>query len=537
MEKSLYDIGSLQQGRELQVEKAQQPQPFKIYQQTERYALHQVPPLRLGDPRQSFHELEQGVVPDAASSSVLPRREQLDYESLSTLLYYTYGFSRHDEGEGVAWPFHRFVASARCLFPTELYLWLPQIEHMPAGLYHYDNAHHSLVKLRAGSYRGLLAAALDSELDTCLGVLLLSSLFWKNAFKYLNFSYRLCTQEAGLVASNALMVASTLGFSGRVHYQFLDQPLHRLLGFEPDEESLMAVVPLYAAGKDGYKRQFRRLGTQTTQQSLCQTVAPLTLDYLKTSTFNHQLCSLLTEIDQHSFLENTTEMVTEGTVSGLACQTTGERISPPPAPLPVGVDLAQALHFRNSGDVDFTPLHVPLALEAFWEIVRYGLAAYQSDLQSPPAPPRLHLYLSIQYIEGIEAGIYRFCAACGTLHVIERGDFSMRIQAIQSQGNITSAPANLICYLVADYAAASHLFGNRAYRILNMEAGLIAQRISIMSAAQGSVARYSNSFLVAECQALLKLTETGLTPIAELVIGFEQPGLPAGNRYRFSLIC
>src|SRR5438034_1152485 len=58
-----------------------------------------------------------------------PTNPFIPYESLSTLLYYTYGFSRHDEGEGASWPFHRFVASARCLFPTELYLWLPQTEH------------------------------------------------------------------------------------------------------------------------------------------------------------------------------------------------------------------------------------------------------------------------------------------------------------------------------------------------------------------------------------------------------------------------
>src|SRR6266568_2234144 len=180
MTKSLYDVASLQQGRRHQHIHEHQPLPFKVYQDTTLYRLHQAPPLTLGDPRWSFDEFRQ------ASSSTQPVSEPvaLDLKTLSTLLYYTYGFSRHDEGLGVAWPFHRFVASARCFFPTELYLWLPSTEHIPAGIYHYDNLHHSLALLRQGEYGDFLAQALDTKLDNCLCVLLISALFWKNAFHY-----------------------------------------------------------------------------------------------------------------------------------------------------------------------------------------------------------------------------------------------------------------------------------------------------------------------------------------------------------------
>src|SRR5437762_4529323 len=159
LHKSLYDSPSLQQGRQEWHPKEHIPLPFKVYQNTERYRLHQVPPLTLGDPRHVFYQEEAessvgawacprprgsvGLFPKEKEVNGLPGRGQahaptnpfIPYESLSTLLYYTYGFSRHDEGEGASWPFHRFVASARCLFPTELYLWLPQTEHIPAGIY------------------------------------------------------------------------------------------------------------------------------------------------------------------------------------------------------------------------------------------------------------------------------------------------------------------------------------------------------------------------------------------------------------------
>jgi SagB-type dehydrogenase family enzyme len=600
LHKSLYDSSSLQHGRQEWHPTEQIPLPFKVYQNTERYPLHQAPPLTLGDPRQAFYqgegnagaspvstvETKAGASPVStvktkAGASPAPTAPFIPYESLSTLLYYTYGFSRHDEGAGVSWPFHRFVASARCFFPTELYLWLPQTEHIPTGIYHYDNLHHSLALIREGEYRDILTQALDTDLENCLGVLLISTHFWKTAFKYINFAYRLCTQEAGIVTSNALLVAGTLGYTGRVHYQFLDQPLNRLLGFVPDEESLLTVLPLYAENiqdhlsvgniqdrgtgdrkgregtspngsehlpnqcvEDGFTPSrllrspgtLQRLRTQTTEQSLSETIAPIALDYIKTTTFDRQLCPILTEMDQHTFLEDTTEIVTtHETVASTPCLTTEERIAPP-APSPEERDLAEALHFRSSGDMNFLPSCLPLGLQAFWEIVRYSLTAYHSDLQHPPSSPHLQLYIVIQNVEGIEAGIYRLCADCGMLHVIARGDFSSQVQLLQMVPNVVSAPANLVCYLAGDYGAKSHLFGNRAYRIMNLEAGLIAQRICTMSAAHGLTARYSNSYLQPVTKALLKLRDTSIEPLAELVIGYEQPGTQAGNRYRFSLL-
>lgn len=560
LQKSLYNTPSLQEGRQEWHPPERTPLPFKVYQNTVHYPLHQVPPLTLGDPRRAFQQEEEmdevalagaeGMRTGASPVPTFPvrvptpvRTPPISYESLSTLLYYIYGFSRHDEGAEVAWPYHRLVASARCFFPTELYLWLPRTEHIPAGVYHYDNLHHSLALIREGEYRGLLAAALDTDLDTSLGMLLISAHFWKTAFKYINFAYRLCTQEAGIVTSNALIVAGTLGYTGRVHYQFLDQPLNRLLGFVPDEESLLAAVPLYAGSSVGIGGSrdrscppLRHLGANITRQSLSETLAPIALDYVKTTTFDRQLCPILTEMDQHTFLEETSEIVTaDDTLPRPACLTTEERIAPP-APSPEERDLAEALHFRSSGDMTFCPLCLPLKQEAFWEIVRYSLTAYNSDLQYAPSSPHLQLYIVVQHVEGIEPGIYRFCAECSMLHVIERGDFASRVQVLQMVPNVASAPANLVCFLVGDYAAQSQLFGNRAYRVMNLEAGLIGHRLSVMSAAQGLTARYSNSYIQPLTKIMLKLKETSIEPLAELVIGYEQPGIQAGGRQRFSVL-
>src|SRR5262249_32460437 len=69
LQKSLYNITSLQHGRQEWYPKAQIPLPFKVYQKTERYPLHQTPPLTLGDPRRAFH---QGAVGGGLAPAFAP---------------------------------------------------------------------------------------------------------------------------------------------------------------------------------------------------------------------------------------------------------------------------------------------------------------------------------------------------------------------------------------------------------------------------------------------------------------------------------
>lgn len=522
---SLYDIAKLQVGRKEKDDPHEVPPPFTIFQDTAFFSLAQAIPLTLDDARWSFPAFRQ-------EQQWCPQQQALANQQLSTLLYYIYGFSSYETGFKLHRPFHRFVASARTLFPTELYVWLPQSEQIPAGIYHYDSLHHGLALIREGHYLDIFCRATDADLQDCLGILLFSSRFWKTAYKYINFAYRLCTQEAGLVISNALMVAGALGLGAHVHYQFLDRPLNQLLGFDADEESLFALVPLYS-GASSADPGIRRLAMSGTAQTMLEDIPAIERTYKQTSSLNRQLCARLIELNRHIFLENTTEITTPDSSDGPDCTASEERVAAP-APSLAPVELARTLHRRRSGAILFTPVYMPLGLQEFWEVVRYALSEYTNDMSSQPVAPQLQLYLVVNNVTGLDQGIYRLCARCAMLHVVERGDFSAPFQDIQTQGNIVSISANLLCFMVGNYEAASRVFGNRAYRMLNMEAGIIGHRLSVMSTAQRLVARYSNSYEVASCRTLLRL-DPALVPLAELVIGYEAPGAYASDGYQLSL--
>jgi SagB-type dehydrogenase family enzyme len=460
-----------------------EPSPFKIYTGVERHSLSGNLPLHLdGTPVEDGQPL------------------------LSALLYYTYGFSRRDEGPSAVWPLHRFVPSARCLFPTELYVWTPGVGGLAAGVYHYDNLHHQLELIRDGDLEAELSALTGADLGGANCVLLVSSLFWKNAFKYRGYSYRLCSQEAGMVVGNALQVGEALGLRGHVHYQFVDERAGALLGLGEDEEHVFAVVPMYPG-----PREVRRL--QDARPGEVPEIAPA---------YHHEgveqdLDQSFREIADNVRLRGVEEFATEHPGGCPGGEVLREEAGPP------GVDLAAALRARNSGNVLFNPVAGKLSSGTFWEIVRPALRPYTCDLRERGTP--LRLYAVAQNVDGLPTGVYRVCAEHGGLHVLATGDFSRPLQGAVAVPNLSLCGSNLVLYLAADFPAASAVFGNRAYRILSMEAGLAAQRICVASAAHGLAARIHNGYDAATVEKVLNMKET---PLFQIAVAHNRPGVQYG---------
>ncbi|MGH3996497.1 MAG: SagB/ThcOx family dehydrogenase, partial [Pseudonocardiaceae bacterium] len=128
----------------------------------------------------------------------------------------------------------RPVPAGGARYPCELYLLAGPDQPIPPGVFHYDPAHHCLDVLR------------DQAPESGL-TLLITVAFWKNVFKYGEFSYRLHSLDAGVVLGQSLAVASRHGLDPTVHFQFSDAALDRLLGLDPAYESVYAVITLAQA--------------------------------------------------------------------------------------------------------------------------------------------------------------------------------------------------------------------------------------------------------------------------------------------------
>ena len=179
--------------------------------------------------------------------------EQPNLQAISYFLWYVFGRSQlsqsalpsTDQASELMQSYRRFVPSGGALYPSEMYVYL-KIEDLPVGVYHYDVAHHCLVLLREGNFDSYLARALGNRCDmpTCFGTVFVSTMFWKNFYKYNNFAYRLQGLDAGVLIGQLLEVAKRFGFAPGVYFQYLDRAINHLLGLTDEEESVYAVVPL-----------------------------------------------------------------------------------------------------------------------------------------------------------------------------------------------------------------------------------------------------------------------------------------------------
>ncbi|MFP3415792.1 NADH oxidase, partial [Bacillus sp. SIMBA_074] len=93
-----------------------------------------------------------------------------DLEGIGHFLWYAYGLTQVSqslislESGDLMQSFRRFPPSGGALYPSELYVYL-KMDELPAGIYHYDVAHHRLVLLREGDFDSYLTKALGGKFD------------------------------------------------------------------------------------------------------------------------------------------------------------------------------------------------------------------------------------------------------------------------------------------------------------------------------------------------------------------------------------
>lgn len=191
-----------------------QPLPFKIYTT--------LPPMALP---QDFAPLRMPVLAAIAEPPSRPsarRGEHIpDLKSIAQILHLGAGISRHRKADGWEFPF-RTAACTGALYPIELYLVCGDLPGLQAGVYHFGVHDFALRRLRAGDYRALLvrAAAGEPSVAEAPAVIICTSTFWRNAWKYQARAYRAARLEGGIIGGKLYLAgyAQGLGATGLTFY-------------------------------------------------------------------------------------------------------------------------------------------------------------------------------------------------------------------------------------------------------------------------------------------------------------------------------
>lgn len=143
----------------------------------------------------------------------------------------------------------RAAPSGGALYPLDVYVAAQRIDGIPSALYRFDPLERALERL--GEAVGVVEATASPELALqAAAIVVLAASFWRSRFKYGLRGYRFTLLEAGHVAQNLLLAATSLELAAVPLGGFLDDRLDEALGLDGVDRSSLYVVCVGAPGEE-----------------------------------------------------------------------------------------------------------------------------------------------------------------------------------------------------------------------------------------------------------------------------------------------
>ncbi len=434
--------------------------------------------------------------------------EPLGRRSLSQLFHDSLALSAWKQAGGERWPL-RVNPSSGNLHPTEGYLVAGPAAglHDRAAVFHYAPREHALE--RRAELPDETWTALARQLPPGSVLVGLTSIHWREAWKYGERAFRYCHHDVGHAIGAVTVAAAGLGWEARLCEAVTDGDLARLLGTDgqsgpeaEDADCLLALFPQGAPWAVDEQRSFTLALPPGAHWPTDWNGAPNRL-----SPAHGQDWPVIEEVSQAtrkreppaaSFWQKSSEQSSEHSTVDNPALLEGD------SPLP----LRPLLHRRRSA-VAFDA-RTGLAREAFFQILLKSLPGQgQIPFATLPWRPRVDLLLFVHRIEGLPPGLYILLRAPGRreilrgamapgfawtpvegrppslpLFLLEAGD-ARRVAAQTSCGQAIAADGVFAAAMLAEYRAPIESFGSWFYRRLHWEAGLVGQQLYLEAEASG----------------------------------------------------
>lgn len=436
-----------------------QPLAFKVYPTLE--------PSRLpGEVRQT------GIAALSAIAESVPAHTNAapDLEAVAQLLYLSAGITRHRKYPGGEIYF-RAAACTGALYEVELYLVCGDLVGLEAGVYHFAAAEFGLRKLRAGDYRSVLVDATGGEAAIAHAPLTIvcTCTYWRNAWKYQARTYRHFGWDNGTLLANLLAVSTAFGLPSKVVCGFVDENVNRLLDIDSQREVAFSLVPL------GYVPTLPPQSLADCSSLSLETV-PLSrreIDY-----------PLMREVHAASSLDSSEEVATWR--GGLASANLPEPVGSvvPLQPLSdaeMPRDPIEQVILRRGSSRRFD--RTPMTLAQLSTMLDRATRGVPADVLDPMGSQLNHLYLIVHAVQGLDPGAYVFHRDRGLLELLKPGNFRAEAGYLGLEQTLP-ADAAVDIFFLADLRPIFKRFGNRGYRAVQLEAGILGGKLYLAAYAQ-----------------------------------------------------
>lgn len=140
---------------------------------------------------------------------------------------------------------YRTAPSAGALYPIEMYVVAGDVDGLSPGVWHYLPEKHELIFVAEGDRRRRLASAcwFQNWIRRAPAALVITGVYARTAKKYGDRSERYVHIEAGAVAENIYLQATSRGLGTVIVGAFRDEKLKSVLEL-PDDHEPLAVMPV-----------------------------------------------------------------------------------------------------------------------------------------------------------------------------------------------------------------------------------------------------------------------------------------------------
>jgi SagB-type dehydrogenase family enzyme len=402
-----------------------------------------------------------------------------DFETLAQILFFTAGVTRskkHPGGE----TFFRAAACTGALYEIELYLVCTDIRGryqkpedspvLPAGIYHFGAAEFGLRQLRAGDFRQTLVDATgnESSLEHAPATVISTGTYWRNAWKYHSRTYRHFGWDNGTILANLLAISAAMNLPAKVIAGFVDAQVNQLLSLDAEREVVFSLVSL---------------GHTERKPPAAPPVAALQLPTVPYSA---------SEVDYPAMrkMHAASSLESSGEVTAWRTKTPGQTTCPGKGTLttlsPVeesGItpDTIEQVISRRGSTRKFA--RDPLTLSQLSTILDRATRGIPADFLSPFGSHLNDLYLIVNSVVGLSAGAYFYCWDERQLELLKPGDFRDKAGYLGLEQQIP-ADAAVDVFFLADLKKILERYGNRGYRAVQLEAGILGGKLYLAAYAQ-----------------------------------------------------
>jgi SagB-type dehydrogenase family enzyme len=371
----------------------------------------------------------------------------------------------------------RVNPSSGNLHPTEFHFITRGLKQWPDGLYHYRPSSHMAEQRAIGDF-DMTPIANSAPI-----VFVLTSIAWREAWKYRDRAYRYCLHDIGHAWQALALAAQAMGCDSFPLFDFPDDEVARFFRLHDDEWPMLIL-------------EMRGESIPVGEPEAGETVW-----------YGGQANQLSPETIVYPSIEGIHNATKLDTRAEPASSGSGEIKLPTPASS--SLMFGEVTRKRRSA-LDFVGGAQSMSI------------AQLSAILSTTTPNFVQLYLYVHRVDGLDQGVYRYWSERAELEQIRSGDQRVAAAGL-SLGQDLAGNACVAFSMIGDLERVVRAHGDRGYRYVHFEAGAIGQRLYLAAEALGLGATGIGAFFDDAVHRYLNLTPEQGQVVYHFAIGYPIP--------------